>query len=397
MLSFSLPDENVCARHESDELCVYRSNAVGDKNQAARLLAQHAAAASMSPDGKHAAVFNPEKKSMPASAKVHALPEFGSGKTEMQPLAMRTFYRAKTASLLWSPSSVSCVVWAASDVDATNKSYYGESGMHVVRPDGNGQRVEVEKEGPVHDVSWSPAGDTFISVQGYLPTPAVCVHDLFGNKKQKVLNDSFNGVAWNRFGNFVALYGFGNLPGDITFLDKKPDGKLKTFASTRMRSHTALEWLADGRHLAISALTPRIREGNGFMIMKYSGEHVFDKRYNELTAVCSVGMSEKDASQFNRPPSPSAKQNRAKGSAEKSEANTYRPAHLKNVQPLPTQQGSFSSDAYKPPKQREEAEGPPGSEGMSLGGGQTKNAKKRERQKKKKQEAGEANGYGGAS
>lgn len=34
-------------------------------------------------------------------------------------------------------------------------------------------------------------------------------------------------------GRFLALCGFGNLPGDITFLDKKADGKCKVISQVR--------------------------------------------------------------------------------------------------------------------------------------------------------------------
>lgn len=34
-------------------------------------------------------------------------------------------------------------------------------------------------------------------------------------------------------GRFLAVAGFGNLPGDILFFDKKPDGKLKQMGATR--------------------------------------------------------------------------------------------------------------------------------------------------------------------
>lgn len=40
-------------------------------------------------------------------------------------------------------------------------------------------------------------------------------------------------ARWNPFGRFLALAGFGNLPGDIAFFDKKADGKCKPMGTTR--------------------------------------------------------------------------------------------------------------------------------------------------------------------
>lgn len=40
-------------------------------------------------------------------------------------------------------------------------------------------------------------------------------------------------VRWNPFGRFLALAGFGNLPGDVAFFDKKADGKCKSMGTSR--------------------------------------------------------------------------------------------------------------------------------------------------------------------
>ena len=43
----------------------------------------------------------------------------------------------------------------------------------------------------------------------------------------------FSTVRWNPFGRFFALAGFGNLPGDLVFYDKKMDGKCRQMGATR--------------------------------------------------------------------------------------------------------------------------------------------------------------------
>ncbi len=42
-----------------------------------------------------------------------------------------------------------------------------------------------------------------------------------------------NIVRFNAWGRFLALAGFGNLPGDLAFYDKKADGKCKPMGTTR--------------------------------------------------------------------------------------------------------------------------------------------------------------------
>ena len=48
------------------------------------------------------------------------------------------------------------------------------------------------------------------------------------------VQENFISLAmYNVQGQFLALCGFGNLPGDITFLDKKADGKCKVISQVR--------------------------------------------------------------------------------------------------------------------------------------------------------------------
>ena len=42
-----------------------------------------------------------------------------------------------------------------------------------------------------------------------------------------------NTVRWSPQGRFLAVAGFGNLPGDLVFYEKKADGKCKQIAATR--------------------------------------------------------------------------------------------------------------------------------------------------------------------
>jgi hypothetical protein len=42
-----------------------------------------------------------------------------------------------------------------------------------------------------------------------------------------------NTVRWSPHGRFVAVAGFGNLPGDLVFYEKKADGKCKKVGATR--------------------------------------------------------------------------------------------------------------------------------------------------------------------
>ena len=121
-------------------------------------------------------------------------------------------------------------------------------------------------------------------------------------------------------GRFLAIAGFGNLPGDVALYDRKPDGKFKPMGSARcgplvcaahmhwrscdhpcspptsklcdepsVRSATVdacgvalsrprargrvengvtLEWAPDGRHFLTATIAPRLRVDNGFHLYR---------------------------------------------------------------------------------------------------------------------------------
>jgi translation initiation factor 2A len=53
------------------------------------------------------------------------------------------------------------------EVDNSNMNYYGETGMYLLSAAGNFDcRVTLDKEGPIHDVSWSPNSKEFGVVYG---------------------------------------------------------------------------------------------------------------------------------------------------------------------------------------------------------------------------------------
>lgn len=114
-------EDSLAGGLEENGVVAYRSASLGDKAGARRLSAPGAASGSLSPTGEHAAVFVPERKGQPAGARLHPLPEPGAGWAHTEPLARRTFHRASSASLLWAASGSACLVWASSDVDATNR------------------------------------------------------------------------------------------------------------------------------------------------------------------------------------------------------------------------------------------------------------------------------------
>eukprot|EP00879_Flechtneria_rotunda_P032958 GHRR01036458.1.p2 GENE.GHRR01036458.1~~GHRR01036458.1.p2 ORF type:complete len:143 (+),score=31.62 GHRR01036458.1:341-769(+) len=95
---------------------------------------------------------------------------------------------------MWNASSTACLFMVTCETDATNQSYYGESRLHYLPADparaDSACAVAMPKDGPVHDVQWSPAGDYFVVVAGFMPAKvlALAVHNPWASALHVVLH-----------------------------------------------------------------------------------------------------------------------------------------------------------------------------------------------------------------
>ncbi|MCO5560537.1 hypothetical protein L7F22_014152 [Adiantum nelumboides] len=218
---------------------------------------------------------NTDLMGSPASVRIYARENVAHG----EPAARRSFYKSSSARLLWNVGSTGLLVLAQSDVDKSNQSYFGEARLHFLRSDGSHEgSVPLSKEGPVHDVAWSPSGKEFLVVYGFMPACATLYDD-----KCRVIHNfksgPYNTVCWNPYGLFLCLAGFGSLPGDITFWERT---SLSCLGSTRAECTVSCEWSADGRYVLTATTAPRLQVDNGIKIFKYEGSLYFEKKYEKL-------------------------------------------------------------------------------------------------------------------
>ena len=98
--------------------------------------------------------------------------------------------------------------------------YYGSSSLYYLTADGSFEcAVPLEKEGPVQDVAWVPGNMQFVVLYGFMPAQGT----LFDHKCKPLFTYGTgyrNTITWSPSGRYVALCGFGNLPGDIEFWDR---------------------------------------------------------------------------------------------------------------------------------------------------------------------------------
>ncbi|KAG0166222.1 hypothetical protein DFQ28_007609 [Apophysomyces sp. BC1034] len=269
-------DEKYCARMVTGEIQFWESKNAG-KAVWARLKLDGVARFSLSPGKAPAiAVFIPEKKGAPAIVRMYSVPTFN------QALSNKTFYKADNVQLYWNDLGTNLLVLTQTEVDKTGKSYYGETNLYYLAVAGNFDcRVPLDKEGPVHDVTWSPDSKEFIVVYGSMPAKAT----LFDHRANPVHNFGINPrnfVRFNPQGRTICIAGFGNLNGTVDLYDRKTLKKLNTFVAPNA-SHC--EWSPCGRYLLTATLTPRLRVDNGFKMWHHTGTLIYEESVDELFQV----------------------------------------------------------------------------------------------------------------
>lgn len=211
---------------------------------------------------------------MPAAVKVFQVPQF------TQPISQKTFFKGDKVQLKWNELGTSLIVLAQTEVDKTNKSYYGETNMYILSANGSfDSRIQLDKEGPIHDVSWSPNSKEFGVTYGYMPAKTTIFN------VRAIPQHSFdlgprNTILFSPHGRFVLVAGFGNLAGDMDIYDlEKNFSKVCTIKASNC---TYCEWSPDGQHILTAITSPRLRVDNGIRIYHVGGGLMYHEDMTEL-------------------------------------------------------------------------------------------------------------------
>ncbi|EKG10466.1 Six-bladed beta-propeller TolB-like protein [Macrophomina phaseolina MS6] len=266
-------DERFCARCVTNEVQFYQSEDLSTVWNKLRL--EGVADFAISPGKNHSvAVFVPERKGQPASVKVFLVPQFQS------PVSQKTFFKGDKVQMKWNNLGTSVIVLAQTDVDKTNKSYYGETNMYILSANGGfDARITLDKEGPIHDVTWSPNSKEFGVVYGYMPAKTT----IFNQRAVATHNFPLaprNTILFSPHGRFVLVAGFGNLAGQMDIYDLEKDyAKVCTIEAA---NSSICEWSPDGKHIMTATTSPRLRVDNGIRIYHVTGGLQYFAEFNEL-------------------------------------------------------------------------------------------------------------------
>lgn len=211
---------------------------------------------------------------MPAAVKVYQVPQFNA------PISQKTFYKGDKVQLKWNALGTSLIVLAQTEVDKTNKSYYGETNMYILNANGSfDSRIQLDKEGPIHDVAWSPNSKEFGVVYGYMPAKTTIFN------ARAIAQHNFdlgprNTILFSPHGRFVLVAGFGNLAGHMDIYDlEKNYEKICTIQASNC---THCEWSPDGKHILTATTSPRLRVDNGIRIWHIGGGLMYNEDMTEL-------------------------------------------------------------------------------------------------------------------
>jgi translation initiation factor 2A len=122
-------DEKYCARVVTNEVQFYES---GDlKTVWNKLCVEGVTDFAIAPGSTHSvAVFVPERKGQPAAVKLFIVPQFAA------PVSQKTFFKGDKVQFKWNEPGTSLIVLAQTEVDKSNKSYYGETTMYILSANG---------------------------------------------------------------------------------------------------------------------------------------------------------------------------------------------------------------------------------------------------------------------
>lgn len=178
--------------------------------------------------------------------------------------------------------SLQALFLTTSDVDASGKSYYGETNLYLINLNGQYEcKVAVEKEGPIHDFAWNPNSREFAVTYGYVPARTT-LFDAKANELHSFGTEARNYLKYQPQGRLLLSAGFGNLNGNVDIWDLRSRKKVAEFVAS---NSTVCEWSPCGRFILTGILSPRLRVDNGVKIWWCAGKLLHVQLMDELYQV----------------------------------------------------------------------------------------------------------------
>uniref|UniRef100_A0A8C7UXC7 Eukaryotic translation initiation factor 2A n=1 Tax=Oncorhynchus mykiss TaxID=8022 RepID=A0A8C7UXC7_ONCMY len=316
-------DEKIAVRSVNNELHFFENNDFS--TIANKLHLQKVSEFVLSPGSQPSkvAVYVPGSKGAPSFVRLYQYPNFGGPTCA---LANKSFFKADRVTMLWNKKATAVLVQASIEVDKTGASYYGEQTLHYLATNGETSAVQLQKNGPIYDVAWSPSSTEFCVVYGFMPAKAT-VYNLKCDPVFDFGTGPRNAVYYSPQGHILVLAGFGNLRGQMEVWDVK---KWKQVSKPQAPDSTHFAWCPDGEHVVTSTCAPRLRVSNGYKIWHYTGTVLYKQDTPTGTELWeTVWQPFPDGTFPERPVKYQAAPSEL-GSTESKPAQAYRPPALRN-------------------------------------------------------------------
>jgi hypothetical protein len=127
-------DEKYCARAVTNAVHFYESGNL--KSVWNHLFQEGVTDFTLSPGKNHSvAIFVPGRRGLPAVVRLFTVPNFSA------PVSQKIFFKGDKVQMNWNEQGTAVVILAQTDVDKTNKNYYGESTMFLLTTEGFDSRI----------------------------------------------------------------------------------------------------------------------------------------------------------------------------------------------------------------------------------------------------------------
>ena len=272
----------------------------------------------------HVVTFVPGSKGAPSFCRMYLYPSFDDN----QVLANKSFFQADSVDFKWNSLGNTVLLLTQSEVDKTGGSYYGRQQLHYMSTKGDTGMVGLAKEGPIYSVEWSPNGNLFATVYGFMPAKAT----MFNLKAEAVFDFGTgprNSALFNPQSNLLMIGGFGNLRGHIQMWDVA--GKILNSEFDAPDS-TDVKWCPDGQRLLTSTCAPRLRQGNGYKVWHYSGSLLHEKSFQTGDELWEVAWQDASPGTFGQFQISKTKVSGIKASQPVESKQAYRPPGARGAQ-----------------------------------------------------------------
>ncbi|XP_061575955.1 eukaryotic translation initiation factor 2A [Cololabis saira] len=363
-------DEELCVRSVNNELHFYEKNDFS--SIANKLHLQKVSDFALSPGNapSKVCVYVPGTKGAPSFVRLYQYPVLGGPAAAR---ANKSFFKADRVVMQWNQKATAVLVTASTEVDKSGASYYGEQTLHYLAVNGETAQVQLAKNGPIYDVSWSPNSSEFCVVYGFMPAKAT----VYNQRCDPVFDFGTgprNAAFYSPQGHILVLAGFGNLRGQMEVWDVK---KYKQVSKPQAPDTTCFFWCPDGEHVVTATCSPRLRVCNGYKIWHYTGSVLHKQDAAPGTELWQVLWQPFPAATFPERPVRYQAVASELGTTQAPPAQAYRPPALRH---LPATAGSKLHEEEAPQDLRAPAD-------KSVSKAALKNQKKREAKKAARQEA----------